>query len=100
MSDGPLVNERVRAEMVRGRARSVLAVLSNETDTALRLVEAQTQLGAGAWKQAPPALVPPHTRVVVVSQGVGIFVANRATVTYASANNRQDRLYLSQPPSC
>lgn len=94
MSDGPLVNERVRAEMVRGRARSVLAVLSNETDTALRLVEEQTQLGAGAWKQAPPALVPPHTRVVVVAQGVGIFVANRATVTYAASNNRNDRLSL------
>ena len=92
MSDGPLVNERLRAEMVRGRARSVLAVLCNETDAALRLVEAQTVLGAGAWKQAPPALVPPHTRVVVVAQGVGLFVACRATITYASSSNRKDRL--------
>ena len=89
------VTEKVRNELVRGRPRSVLAVVVNNTETELKLIPEQSQLGAGAWKQEPVRLLQPHSRAVIISQGSGFLGANRGTVTYSASGNPRECLCFS-----
>jgi len=97
MTDGnfDFVNDKLRNELVRGRPRSVLAVLVNNTEAALKLVPEQIQLGSGTWKQEPVRIVQPRSRAVMICQTSGIFTANRGTVVYASVNSPDVKVALS-----